>query len=90
MSHIPGEDRARVVADPETISAVYTLLKDMGGWGSTRFGSHGYVSGLVVADLSKIQKKFPTIEFKITAGEDTFMVEFRTKGSASWHPSYEG
>lgn len=103
MGYIDGEeDIESSGSDPVLINAVYHDLGLLGGdelWGSTRFDSHGYMSGYdKFPDISVLQVKYPNIEFKIipdpdeTPGfhvDDTFggdiTVAYRLKGSEGWH-----
>lgn len=106
MSYIKGEEKiTKTVKDAATIEKVFNFLmahkkkaKVVAAFGSTRFDSHGYVAFMLSAFNSvpiwKAQRKFPNIEFKISAdgkeGElpHWLYVEYRTKGSTGWHPGH--
>jgi hypothetical protein len=107
MAYVPGEeDIESVDADEGLVDAVYKDLITLGSrnpqwdqlWGSTRFGSHGYITGFnALPDISVLQVKYPEIEFKITPEptelgfhtDDQFgegiTVTWRIKGSKGWH-----
>lgn len=91
MAYVEGEWKiTKTVEDAKQINDVYdTIAKtDKTAYGSTRFNSHGYICGLKTVDLSKIQRNFPAIEFKISHNPISLVVCFRTKGSTGWHGTY--
>lgn len=81
------ETITKFVTNAKQINGVYTALTkaSKSAYGSTQFDSHGYICGLKTVDLSKIQNKFPAIEFKIIYDTHNLTVCFRTKGSTGWH-----
>lgn len=106
MGYFPGEeDVVSADEDDKLVSAVYRDLHTIGDksgatvYGSTRFGSHGYLAGWnQIPDVSVLQVKYPTIEFRVTPTEanqpgfhdedefsDVIQVAFRIKGSRGWH-----
>lgn len=91
MAYVKSEEKiTKTVEDAKQIDDVYVVLAKTNktAYGSTRFDSHGYICGLKTVDLSKIQNKFPTIEFKIFHDPISLVVCFRTKGSTGWHGGY--
>ena len=106
MGYTPGEENIKSAGeDDELMAAVYSdlMVLERGRgfpklYGSTRFGSHGYVAGFTYApDISVLQVKYPEIEFKIIPEPiepefhvddqfgDDITVAYRIKGSRGWH-----
>lgn len=73
MGYIPGEEDIKSVKNPELVSNVCQVLKKLGGhgvYGSTRFGSHGYLSGFEqMPDMEALQVMFPTMEFDVEGAD---------------------
>jgi hypothetical protein len=68
MGYVPGEEHIKSVENPKLINQVYQTLKKLGGdvSGSTRFDSHGYLSGFEeLPDMEALQVMFPNVEFDV-------------------------
>jgi hypothetical protein len=105
MAYIPGEDELESAGDDDRLlTSVYSDIISLEPgktfpniYGSTRFGSHGYVTGFTIApDISFLEVHYHELEFKIIPehtgsglhDDDQFgdtTVAFRIKGSKGWH-----
>lgn len=82
MAYVAGEERIESVEDKQAVDAAFEALRRPGSWGSTRFDSHGYVSGLKERPAVVLDG----IEIRVTENANgTFKARFRTKGSRGWH-----